>query len=189
MLIDVAGELPMPAEELAKQVGETIVGREKIARGLGFDDSGHWTLHTGDGALLLAHTGEIAIAVWTEANANHARLISAAVAALEGEIVETVGTSEPLPEGFILREGKGGADAVLSMLSDALEEEVTGHIQAGKSSKAVSLILSKGVPVGMYAPSAGSFEEAVLGLTEAKRVLRLHRLPVGTILSLSLIHI
>ena len=49
-------------------------------------------------------------------------------------------TSEPIPDGFILREGKGGADAVLSMLTDALEEEVTGHIQAGKSSKAVSLL-------------------------------------------------
>ena len=183
MLIDSAGELPTDGEQLAKEVGETIVGREKIAKGLGFPDSGHWTLHTGDSALLLAHTGDIAIAVWTEANANHTRLVNAAVAALEGEITEASGTSEPLPEGFVLREGKGGADAVLSMLTDALEEEVTGHIQAGKSSKAVSLLLSRGVPVGIYAPSAESFEEAVLGLTEAKRVIRLHRLPAGTILS------
>ncbi len=183
MLIDSAGELPTDGEQLAKEVGETIVGREKIAKGLGFSDSGHWTLHTGDSALLLAHTGEIAIAVWTEANANHTRLVNAAVAALEGEIIEASGSSEPLPDGFILREGKGGADAVLSMLTDALEEEVTGHIQAGKSSKAVSLLLSRGVPVGIYAPSAESFEEAVLGLTEAKRVIRLHRLPAGTILS------
>ena len=183
MLIDSAGELPTDGEQLAKEVGETIVGREKIAKGLGFPDSGHWTLHTGDSALLLAHTGDIAIAVWTEANANHTRLVNAAVAALEGEIIEASGTSEPLPEGFVLREGKGGADAVLSMLTDALEEEVTGHIQAGKSSKAVSLLLSRGVPVGIYAPSAESFEEAVLGLTEAKRVIRLHRLPAGTILT------
>ena len=183
MLIDSAGELPTDGEQLAREVGETIVGREKIAKGLGFPDSGHWTLHTGDSALLLAHTGDIAIAVWTEANANHTRLVNAAVAALEGEITEASGTSEPLPEGFVLREGKGGADAVLSMLTDALEEEVTGHIQAGKSSKAVSLLLSRGVPVGIYAPSAESFEEAVLGLTEAKRVIRLHRLPAGTILS------
>ena len=182
MLIDSAGELPTDGEQLAKEVGETIVGREKIAKGLGFPDSGHWTLHTGDSALLLAHTGDIAIAVWTEANANHTRLVNAAVAALEGEITEASGTSEPLPEGFVLREGKGGADAVLSMLTDALEEEVTGHIQAGKSSKAVSLLLSRGVPVGIYAPSAESFEEAVLGLTEAKRVIRLHRLPAGTII-------
>ena len=183
MLIDSAGELPTDGEQLAKEVGETIVSREKISKGLGFADSGHWTLHTGDSALLLAHTGEIAIAVWTEANANHTRLVNAAVAALEGEITEASGTSEPVPDGFILREGKGGADAVLSMLTDALEEEVTGHIQAGKSSKAVSLLLSRGVPVGIYAPSAESFEEAVLGLTEAKRVIRLHRLPAGTILS------
>ena len=183
MLIDSAGELPTDGEQLAKEVGETIVGREKIAKGLGFPDSGHWTLHTGDSALLLAHTGDIAIAVWTEANANHTRLVNAAVAALEGEIIEASGTSEPLPEGFVLREGKGGADAVLSMLTDALEEEVTGHIQAGKSSKAVSLLLSRGAPVGIYAPSAESFEEAVLGLTEAKRVIRLHRLPAGTILT------
>ncbi len=183
MLIDSAGELPTDGEQLAKEVGETIVGREKVAKGLGFSNSGHWTLHTGDGALLLAHTGEIAIAVWTEANANHTRLVNAAVAALEGEIVEAAGTSEPIPDGFVLREGKGGADAVLSMLTDALEEEVTGHIQAGKSSKAVSVLLSRGVPVGIFAPSAESFEEAVLGLTEAKRVIRLHRLPAGTILS------
>ena len=88
-----------------------------------------------------------------------------------------------MPDGFILREGKGGADAVLSMLADAIEEGVTGHIQSGKSSKAVSLILSRGIPVGIFAPTAESFEEAMLGLTEARRVIRLHRLPAGTILT------
>ena len=183
MLIDSAGDLPTDGETLAKEVGETIAGREKLAQGLGFADGGHWTLHTGDGALLLAHTGEIAIAAWTEANADHTRLINAAAAALEGEVSTGPGFGEPLPDGFILREGKGGADAVLSMLADAIEEGVTGHIQSGKSSKAVSLILSRGIPVGIFAPTSESFEEAMLGLTEARRVIRLHRLPAGTILT------
>ena len=183
MLIDSAGDLPTDGETLAKEVGETIAGREKLAQGLGFDDGGHWTLHTGDGALLLAHTGEIAIAAWTEANADHTRIINAAAAALEGEVSTGPGFGEQLPDGFILREGKGGADAVLSMLADAIEEGVTGHIQSGKSSKAVSLILSRGIPVGIFAPTAESFEEAMLGLTEARRVIRLHRLPAGTILT------
>ena len=183
MLIDSAGDLPTDGETLAKEVGETIAGREKLAQGLGFDDGGHWTLHTGDGALLLAHTGEIAIAAWTEANADHTRIINAAAAALEGEASTGPGFGEQLPDGFILREGKGGADAVLSMLADAIEEGVTGHIQSGKSSKAVSLILSRGIPVGIFAPTAESFEEAMLGLTEARRVIRLHRLPAGTILT------
>lgn len=183
MLIDSAGDLPTDGETLAKEVGETIAGREKLAQGLGFSDGGHWTLHTGDGALLLAHTGEIAIAAWTEANADHTRIINAAAAALEGEVSTGPGFGEPLPDGFILREGKGGADAVLSMLTDAIEEGVTGHIQSGKSSKAVSLILSRGIPVGIFAPTTDSFEEAMLGLTEARRVIRLHRLPAGTILT------
>jgi hypothetical protein len=183
MLIDSAGDLPTDGEILAKEVGETIAGREKLAQGLGFADGGHWTLHTGDGALLLAHTGEIAIAAWTEANADHTRLINAAAAALEGEVSTGPGFGEPLPDGFILREGKGGADALLSMLADAIEEGVTGHIQSGKSSKAVSLILSRGIPVGIFAPTSESFEEAMLGLTEARRVIRLHRLPAGTILT------
>ena len=183
MLIDSAGDLPTDGETLAKEVGETIAGREKLAQGLGFDDGGHWTLHTGDGALLLAHIGEIAIAAWTEANADHTRIINAAAAALEGEVSTGPGFGEQLPDGFILREGKGGADAVLSMLADAIEEGVTGHIQSGKSSKAVSLILSRGIPVGIFAPTAESFEEAMLGLTEARRVIRLHRLPAGTILT------
>ncbi len=183
MLIDSAGELPTDPENLAREVGNSLDSREQLSAGLGLSSSGHWTLHTGDGALLLAQTGEIAIAVWTEANADHTRIVNSAAAALDGEMPTTGGIGQALPEGFVLREGKGGSDAVLSMLSDAIKEDVTGHIQSGKSSKAVSLVLSKGIPVALYAPSCESFEEAVLGLTEAKRVIRLHRLPAGTILT------
>ena len=183
MLIDSAGELPTDAETLAREVGTTLEGRSQLAKGLGLTNSGHWTLHTGDGALLLAQTGEIAIAVWTEANADHSVIVNSAAAALDGEIPPTGGIGQALPEGFVLREGKGGSDAILSMLGEAIKEEVTGHIQSGKSSKAVSLVLSKGIPVAIYAPSCESFEEAVLGLTEAKRVVRLHRLPAGTIVT------
>ncbi len=183
MLIDSAGELPTDAETLAREVGTTLDSREQLSSGLGFSSSGHWTLHTGDGALLLAQTGEIAIAVWTEANADHTRIVNSAAAALDGEMPTMGGFGQALPDGFVLREGKGGSDAILSMLGDAIKEEVTGHIQSGKSSKAVSLVLAKGIPVALYAPSCESFEEAVLGLTEAKRVIRLHRLPAGSIVT------
>lgn len=183
MLIDSAGELPTDAETLAREVGTTLDSREQLATGLGLSSSGHWTLHTGDGALLLAQTGEIAIAVWTEANADHTRIVNSAAAALDGEMPTTGGIGQALPDGFVLREGKGGSDAILSMLGDAIKEEVTGHIQSGKSSKAVSLVIGKGIPVAIYAPSCESFEEAVLGLTEAKRVIRLHRLPAGSIVT------
>ena len=143
----------------------------------------HWTLHTESGALLLAQSGEISIAAWTEKDANHARLLSAASVALEGDLVAAGAHGSTLPKGFTLREGRGGPDAVLSMLKAAMEEEVTGHVQSGSSSKAVSLILSRGVPVALWAPSMDTEEEAMLALTEAKRKVQLVRFPAGTIVS------
>ena len=69
------------------------------------------------------------------------------------------------------------------MLKAALEEEVTGHIQSGSSSKAVSLIVQRGVPVALWAPPSSTMEEAMMALTESKRKVRLVRLPAGTIVS------
>jgi hypothetical protein len=182
MLIDSVGELPGEAEELAVQVGIAKYG--SLSNNLGLDNEGHWTLRTVDGALLLAQTGEIAIAVWTEANSDHSRIITAATAALDGEVGSTGALGAELPDGFVLREGKGGPGAIISMLEAAISEQVTGHIKSGiTENTAVSLVLSKGIPVTISAPNNVSFEEAILNLTDSKRVLKLHRLPTGTILS------
>ena len=89
---------------------------EDINLGLGLGPSGHWTLHTSDGALLLAQSGEIALAIWTERDANHARLLSSASLMLEGDVASVGEHGTSLPDGFPLREGRGGPDAILSML-------------------------------------------------------------------------
>ena len=89
-----------------------------------------------------------------------------------------------IPDGFVMREGKGGPNVVISMLEAAVSEQVTGHIKSGiTENTAVSLVLRKGIPVAISAPSNVSFEEAILRLTDSKRVLKLHRLPTGTIVS------
>ena len=187
MLIDHAGDLPgLGAEEaLASEIHEMLTGMntQRLSSELGMGGQGHWTLHSGDGALLLAQSGEISIAVWTEKDANHTRLLSSASIALEGELVAAGSHGSKLPEGFTLRDGRGGPDAVISLLKDGLAEEVTGHIQSGASSKAASLILSRGVPVALWAPSASTMDEAMLALTEAKRNVKLIRFPAGTIVS------
>ena len=187
MLIDHAGDLPGQGEEevLASELHELLskMRPDRLTADLGMKGPGHWTLHSGDGALLLAASGEISIAVWTEKDANHARLLSSASIALEGELVAAGAHGSQLPEGFTLREGRGGPDAVISMLKAALDEEVTGHLQSGSSSKAVSLIVVRGVPVALWAPSCDSMEEALMGLTESKRKVKLIRFPAGTIVS------
>ena len=182
MLIDDAGDLPSSAENLAAQVGETLAGRKAMAGDLGLQGAGHWTLHTGDGSLLLAEAGDVALAVWTEADVDHSRLISQIAALMDGQIGAMGSHGEALTDGHVIREGRGGTDAIVSMLTTAVEEGLTGHLTAGKSSKAIRVALVKGIPVAMQAPGQTKIVEAVSLLCESRRVLALHRLPVGTIL-------
>ena len=139
-------------------------------------------MHTGDGSLLLAEAGDVALAIWTEADVDHGRLISQIAALMDGQIDAMGSHGEALTDGHVVREGRGGTDAVLSMLTSAVDEGLTGHLTAGKSSKAIRVALVKGVPVAMQAPGKTKLAEAVNSLCESRRVLALHRLPVGTIL-------
>ena len=182
MLIDGAGDLPSSADKLAAQVGETLAGRKAMASDLGLEGSGHWTLHTGDGSLLLAEAGDVALAIWTEADVEHGRLISQIAALMDGQVDAMGSKGESLSDGHIVREGRGGTDAIISMLSTAVEEGLTGHLSAGKSAKAIRIALVKGVPVAIQAPGNNKLIDAMSSLTESRRVLALHRLPVGTIL-------
>ena len=189
MLIDHVGDLPGLGEEerLASELHEMMasMGGQKLHSQWGMKGQSHWTLHTENGALLLAQSGEISLAVWTEKDANHARLLSSASIALDGDVIAAGAHGSKMPEGFALRDGRGGPDAIISMLKAGVEEEVTGHIQSGSSSKAVSLVLSRGVPVALWAPAFDGQEEAMMALTEAKRKVQLIRFPSGTIVSSS----
>ncbi len=182
MLIDDAGDLPASPDILAAQVGETLAGRKAMASDLGLTGEGHWTLHTGDGALLLAEAGDVALAIWTEADVDHGRLINQISAMMDGKIDAMGSKGEALSDGHVVREGRGGTDAIVSMLSTAVEESLTGQLSAGKSSKAIRIALVKGVPVAIQAPGNMKMIDAMSALCESRRVLSLHRLPVGTIL-------
>ncbi len=184
ILIDSMGDLPGTAEELSVTVATLSDTMNAQQAKLGGDINGYASLSMGDASLLIASSSTIVLAIWTELDANHARLLTDVAAKLDGEIGTYAEGSATLPDGFVLREGKGGADAVMSMLSAALEERVTGHLKAGASNKAVSLALNNGLPVAMAA-NGQSFEEAMQGLTESKRVLKLHRLASGTMVSSS----
>ncbi len=184
MLIDSVGELPNDAETLAREIHSTLEAMNiSIVEDDSITNGSHWTMHHEGGSLLLAQAGDVSLGVWTEANTNHARLISAAAAVLEGELGAVGASGGPLPDGFVLREGRGGPDAILSMLTAGVKEEVTGHLQSGQSSTSVSVLLARGVPVGISAPEGQSLEEAMLTFTDSSRILKLHRLPVGTIVS------
>ncbi len=184
MLIDSVSELPNTPELLAQEIHSTLEAMSiSVLDDEGLSNGSHWTMHHEDGSLLLAKAGDVSLGVWTEANTNHARLISAVAAVLDGEIGAIGASGGPIPEGFVLREGRGGPDAILSMLAAGVNEQVTGHLQSGQSSTAVSVLLARGIPVGVSAPEGQSLEEAMLTFTDSTRVLKLHRLPAGSIIS------
>ena len=183
ILIDSMGKLPGEADALSASVASLSDALNAQQDNLG-GNNGYASLNRGDASLLLASSSTIVLAIWTELDANHARLLTDVAAKLDGEIGTYAEGSASLPDGFVLREGKGGSDAVMSMLTAALEERVTGHLKAGVSDKAVSLALNNGLPVAMAA-NGQSFDDAMLGLTESKRILKLHRLASGTMVSSS----
>ncbi|MEJ6563064.1 MAG: hypothetical protein QNL85_05095 [Euryarchaeota archaeon] len=184
LLIDSVGELPNDPEVLAREIHASLAAMSISIIDEGLEPSAsHWTMHHEGGALLLAQSGDASLGVWTEANADHARLISAVAGMLDGEIGAIGASGGPIPEGFVLREGRGGPDAILSMLSAAMHEQVTGHLQSGQSSTSISVLLARGIPVGIAAPEGQSMEEAMLTFTDSTRVLKLHRLPSGSIVS------
>ena len=88
-----------------------------MAIDLGLEGAGHWTLHTGDGSLLLAEAGDVALAIWTEADVDHGRLISQIAALMDGQIDMMGSRGESLSDGHIVREGRGGTDAIISMVN------------------------------------------------------------------------
>ena len=185
ILVEYRGDLPGIEEDLAVQIGETLTSRKSMAEDLGLGGAGHWILNTGDGALLLVEVGNLALAIWTELEVNHHKLVNAISAKIMGQIDTEEGLGQKLPSGFVLRKGKSGTDAIISMLQTAMEEKVTGHLSAGKSENSIQLIISNGLPLGLTGPEDLSFEDALESMTSAQKTLELHRLPAGTILTKS----
>ncbi|DAC34416.1 MAG TPA: hypothetical protein D7I05_04010 [Candidatus Poseidoniales archaeon] len=181
LLIDSTGDLPQDATALATLVADTLRTRQSIMGGLGLPEEGHWSLATPQGSVLLASASDLGLGVWTTAGADHRRLLHRVSSNVAGQPDED-GQVGHLPEGFVLREGKSGPDAILSMLRVAGEEEVYGHLSVGAGERTTAVVLLRGRPVGMVSSTAGTLEEAVHDLTDRARVARLHQLPLDAVI-------
>ena len=177
LMVDSVGKLPGDPEALASLVAETLLTRQSIMGGLGLPEEGHWSLATPQGSVLLAAAADLALGVWTASGADHRRLLRRVADSASGRPGDD-GQAGHLPEGFVLREGKSGPDAVLSMLRVAKDEEVYGHLSVGAGERTTAVVLLAGRPVGLVSTTAATLEEAVMDLTDRARVARLHQLPL-----------
>ena len=182
MVIDSQGEIGGDPEEVAAMVSNLIKEQDSVTAQLGIDGRGYWTIRGGNSDVLMAKTGDFALAVWTESGVDHNRLMNEIMMNLSGEMV-ALGSDGVLPEGFLMRTGKGGSDAILSMMKTAKDEQVDGHIKAGGGDNAVHIVLSAGIPVAVSGQKGLKFDELIHRMTDGKLRIELHRLGAESILT------
>ena len=179
MLVHTEGTLPADSEEFTIMVQNHLNAMESLAKGMGQERPLASSLSLVDGALLVAPAGDSAIAVWTDAEADHTALLANAAAMLKTESPGLAGddAGEPLPEGTVIKDSKGGIDQTLSALKMAKEDSTTGYLESiPTSGVTVAITLIDGIPVGIRSQGIDSTEKAVTNATSSSSRLRLVRL-------------
>lgn len=177
VVIHNAGHLPMAAEQLAVLAQEHIASLSTMADNIGQDTAMHATLRLDDGNLLLAQTGQAILTCWCYHATNIDALVSNAAALIDTTPVPVPTDEAELPEGFIVKESKGGIDQLISLLRLAQDDSVNGHLESlPVDGGTASVVLVEGVPVGLREGDGATMVEALRSMTTASNRLRLHRL-------------
>ncbi len=187
MVVSVYGELPANSEDLAARCQEHLSGLEKLSNGLELNRVLRTSIWFDDGVLLIAGAGNATLGLWTKHNSDHHALLSNALALLAAaQEPVNYSSDEPLPEGFVLKETKGGIDKIISMLSSANSSKVSGYLRAEKDEWSVEVVLESGIPVGIRGPEGADISGAIHDFTQPSRIISLHRLDkVGILIGLA----
>jgi hypothetical protein len=172
------GLLPAEPDVIATAVQKHLAATDNLTESIEGEPSPWISMRLGDGLLSILRDGASGIAMWAEAGADARALLTNASSIIEpsiGELEDDDG--EPLPEGFVVRDGRGGVDGVISLLRTALDSRLVGHLQSvKKSGEIISLVLVDGMPVGLRTSGSIDLETAVHDFTTPSSHLHLHRL-------------
>ena len=187
MVIDSSGKLPCSAKDLAVAAQEQLNNYDVMRENLGLGALLRTSIWMEDGVLLLVGAGDAALGLWVKHSADHQSIISNAVALIatnrETPVYEE---NTPLPDGFVLRETKGGVDKCVSLLAAAKDARTSGYIRAAKDDVAIEIILRNGVPAGMRAAEGADLTNAIYEFSAPAMSLTLHRLDrTGVLVALS----
>ncbi len=176
ILINSAGELPADAKQLADEAQEQFKNMSSFAESIRQNGTDRVTMWLKEGILLLVAAGDACLGIWTDFNADHHAILSNALSLLEMVPATDGGDVSELPDGFVMRESKGGVDALIEMMGWAYDENVTGYINSTKKDSAATIILLDGKPCGVRDSASDKMQDAAKNLTEPKRELKLCRL-------------
>ena len=176
ILINSAGKLPADAKQLAVEAQEQFNNMSSFADSIKQNGTERVTMWLEEGILLLAKAGNACLGIWTDFNADHHAILSNALSLLEmvpsGEDANTA----ELPEGFVLKESKGGVDSLIEMMKSVHDDEITGYIGSMKNDTIATIVMIDGNPCGVRDTSSNKIGDIAKNLTEPKRDLKLCRL-------------
>ncbi len=184
MVIESSGELPCSANSLATMAQEQLNHYDLMRTDLGLGALLRTSLWLDDGVLLLVSAGTASLGLWVKHSADHDSIIANAVALIEAGRQRTeVSADAPLPEGFILRQSKGGVDKCISLLSAAKDARTSGFLRASKGEMEIELVIKDGIPVGMRAAEGAELVNSIFEFSGPGMALDLHRLERSGVLA------
>ncbi|MBA45361.1 MAG: hypothetical protein CMB31_02080 [Euryarchaeota archaeon] len=176
ILIHSSGSTPGEPDALSADLDAQLRGMDALTQLMGASPAPWYRQAFDEHEMTVARDGGAGLAIWTTGGADPMTLLMNAASMMEEPEFDPDAVVEAPADGFVIREGKGGVDALISMLSTAKMQDITGHIRTEGKNEPVYLLLIDGIPTGLIGTNEEEFENVVKDLSSPSADLQLHRL-------------
>ena len=176
ILIHSSGSPPGEPDALSADLDAQLKGMDALTQLMGASPAPWYRQAFDDHEMTVARDGGAGLAIWTTGGADPMTLLMNAASTMIEPKIDPDAEIKPPSDGFVVREGKGGVDALISMLSTSKMQDITGHIRTEGKKEPVYLLLIDGIPTGLIGTQEREFEQIIKDLSSPSADLQLHRL-------------
>ncbi len=177
ILIHSSGATPGEPDALSADLDAQLRGMDALTQLMGASPAPWYRQAFDDHEMTVARDGGAGLAIWTTGGADPMTLLMNAASMMGEPEIDPDAEIKPPSDGFVVREGKGGVDALISMLSTSKNQDITGHIRTEGKKEPVYLLLINGIPTGLIGTQEDNdFDQIIKDLSSPSADLQLHRL-------------
>ena len=129
ILIHSSGATPGEPDALSADLDAQLRGMDALTQLMGASPAPWYRQAFDDHEMTVARDGGAGLAIWTTGGADPMTLLMNAASMIGEPEIDSDAEIKPPSDGFVVREGKGGVDALISMLSTSKNQDITGHIR------------------------------------------------------------
>ena len=176
ILIHSSGPTPGEPDSLSADLDAQLRGMDALTQLMGASPAPWYRQAFDDHEMTVARDGGAGLAIWTTGGADPMTLLMNAASMMMEPEIDPDAEIQPPSNGFVVRESKGGVDALISMLSTAKMQDITGHIRTERKKNLYTLLLIDGIPTGLIGTRGRSLIKLIKDLSSPSADLQLHRL-------------